>query len=134
MMIGPKPVEDDAELDRCAQALEEISIESRDREMTPEELAMSSLLTMLISEYDDRVHPLPDVEPVEMVKFLMEQHQLRHVDVRPVFGSHRVASDILSGKRELSTAHVRKLAKYFKAPAGVFVCNRPAGEGPEVLV
>jgi antitoxin component HigA of HigAB toxin-antitoxin module len=41
----------------------------------------------------------------------MSQRGLRPSNLLPIFGSRRVASDVLSGKREPSKAHVRKLAE-----------------------
>jgi hypothetical protein len=45
---------------------------------------------------------------------------LRPVDMVPVFGSRSVASASLSGKRELSKTHIRKLAEFFHLQAGAF--------------
>lgn len=52
---------------------------------------------------------------------LMEHRGLRQADLLPVFGSRSVASDVLSGKRELSKAHIRGLAGFFRlSPAAFF--------------
>jgi HTH-type transcriptional regulator/antitoxin HigA len=47
----------------------------------------------------------------------MKQHDLRQVDLMPVFGSRSVASNVINGKRELSKAHIRKLAAFFSRVA-----------------
>jgi HTH-type transcriptional regulator/antitoxin HigA len=46
----------------------------------------------------------------------MEQHELRQKDLLDVFGSASVASEVLSGKRELSKEHIRRLADRFSVP------------------
>jgi HTH-type transcriptional regulator/antitoxin HigA len=43
----------------------------------------------------------------------MEQHDLKQADPLSIFGSRSVASAVLGGKRELSKAHIRKLAEFF---------------------
>lgn len=51
----------------------------------------------------------------------MEHRGLRQADMLPVFGSRSVASAVLSGKREPSKTHIRKLADFFKlSPAAFF--------------
>jgi antitoxin component HigA of HigAB toxin-antitoxin module len=39
----------------------------------------------------------------------------------PIFGSRSVASDVINGKREPSKTHIRKLAKFFRMPADLFL-------------
>lgn len=64
---------------------------------------------------------LADVPPYKVVLHLMEQKGLRQADMLAVFGSRSVASDALSGKREFSKAHIRKLADFFHlSPAAFF--------------
>ena len=77
-------------------------------------------LGALIAEYDDEHHPLEKLAPVEMVRFLMEQHRLSQSEV-PEIGSQGVVSEILSGKRELNTRQIKALAERFKLPPGTFL-------------
>jgi antitoxin component HigA of HigAB toxin-antitoxin module len=50
----------------------------------------------------------------------MEDRGLRHRDLITVFGSTISASDVLTGKREISEQHARKLADFFSLPARLF--------------
>jgi HTH-type transcriptional regulator/antitoxin HigA len=106
----PKVIETDEELERFAGVLEDL--DTSDHALTREEIALQSLLAQLIRDYDDRID-LPDVPPLEMLHYLMEQRGLRQADLVPVFGSHSAASNVLKGKRELSKAHIRGLADFF---------------------
>jgi HTH-type transcriptional regulator/antitoxin HigA len=90
-----------------------------ERALTPEETALQSLLAKLIQDYDDRIE-LPAVSPLEVLKFLMEQRDLKQADLLSIFGSRSVASAVLSGKRELSKAHIRKLAEFFHVSPELF--------------
>jgi HTH-type transcriptional regulator/antitoxin HigA len=47
----------------------------------------------------------------------MEQHSLKQKDLLDIFGSPSVTSEVLSGKRELSKEHIRRLADRFSIPA-----------------
>jgi len=114
----PKVIETDEELERFAGILE--NLDTSGRLLTSEEIALQSLLTQLIQDYDDRI-VLPDVPPLKMLQYLMEQRGLRQADLVPVFGSRSVASNVLNGKRELSKAHIRRLADFFHISPEVFL-------------
>jgi HTH-type transcriptional regulator/antitoxin HigA len=56
-----------------------------------------------------------------MIRFLMDRRGLRQADLLPVFGSRSVASEVLSGKREPSKTHIRRLAGFFHVSAELFL-------------
>ena len=115
--VVQKRVEGGEELDRLVRRVEELD---RKENPTPEEEALSTLLSRLIQDYDHCNFALPDAPPYKVVLHLMEQKGLRQADLLPVFGSRSIASDALSGKRELSKAHIRKLAEFFELSPAVF--------------
>lgn len=114
----PKVIANEREFGRMARTLERLAFRP---DPSREEAALAELLSRLVQDYDDRRHPLPSLPPHAMIRFLMEQRGLRQADLLPVFGSRSVASDVLSGKREPSKAHIRKLAEFFRAPPAVFL-------------
>jgi len=114
----PKVIGDDREFDRMTKKLEDLAF--RDKP-TAEEAALADLLAALTQAYDDRHHRLPQLPPHKMISFLMNQRHLRQADMLPVFGSRSAACEVLSGKREPSKAHIRKLSQFFKAPADLFL-------------
>ena len=117
-VLVPKIIDNDREFDRMVERMEELD---RKKNPTPEEEALSALLARLIEDYDERSTVLADVPPYKVVLHLMEQRGLRQADLLPVFGSRSVASDALSGKREFSKSHIRKLAEFFHlSPAAFF--------------
>jgi HTH-type transcriptional regulator/antitoxin HigA len=87
---------------------------------TPEQEALSELITLLVEEYERR-YDIGHAAPLEALKHLMEDRALRQRDLIPVFGSSSVASDVLNGKREISKEHARRLANFFSVPASVFI-------------
>ena len=56
----------------------------------------------------------------------MEQANLKQKDLVPIFGSKGKVSEVLSGKRELSLAMIRKLVNELGIPAAVFLQERDA--------
>ena len=65
---------------------------------------------------------LPD--PVEAIKFRMEQQGLTQKDMKPYFGSDSKTSEILNGKRTLSLLMIRKLHEGLDIPAEVLIQER----------
>jgi len=78
------------------------------------------MLGVLIGEYEDRHHPAALVKSEDMLRFLMDQHQLSQSDL-PEIGSQGVVSEVLSGKRELNLRQVKALAGRFNLPMEAFV-------------
>src|SRR5258708_3029321 len=115
----PKIIETDEEFNRMAALLEELTIP--ERELTPEEDVLASLIEKLVVDYDYQYCAIPDAKPHEMVKFLMEQRGLKQADLVPVLGSRAQVSDLVNGKRGISKAQVKKLAAYFGVSAELFI-------------
>ena len=80
-----------------------------------------SLVSMFVHEYELKTYPLsPDVTGSEMLRFLMEQHNLKQVDLKNELGSQSVVSDVLSGKRELNRRQIIALCARFHVKPDVF--------------
>jgi HTH-type transcriptional regulator / antitoxin HigA len=117
----PKIIETRDEFDRYVETMEALDCRAESGPpLSREEETLLALLERLVQDYDERV-PLPDLEPAAVIRFLMEQKGLRQADLLPVFGSRSVASDVITGKREPSKNHIRKLAEFFRVRADVFL-------------
>jgi HTH-type transcriptional regulator/antitoxin HigA len=79
-------------------------------------------LGMFVQEYDERVYPfsIKKSSPLRVLKYLMEQNDMNSESLGRILGNKTAASLVLNGKRELSKAHIRKLADRFKVDAGLF--------------
>jgi HTH-type transcriptional regulator/antitoxin HigA len=117
----PRIIQTDEEFDRLAAELEELDAIEERRELQAEERELQALLAHLCTEYEDRTVDPPASTPLEVLKFLMEQNGLRPVDLTEVFGSRAVTSQVLSGKREISKAHARRLAERFRLSVEAFI-------------
>jgi HTH-type transcriptional regulator / antitoxin HigA len=74
----------------------------------------------LIYAYDQRHYPVPKVSGVQILRFLMEQHDLKQNQL-PEVGRQSVVSEILAGKRSLTVDHIRNLsARFGISPAAFF--------------
>ena len=117
---SPRVIASDQERDR-ALAIVESLMEKGERNMTPEEDALLSLLTNLIRDYEAGAYPPRGrSKPHQMVAFLLEQRGLSSKDLWPVIGSKGRVSEILSGKRDISKEQAKTLAEFFRVRADVF--------------
>jgi len=117
----PRLIQSDEEFDRLASDLEALDAIQEKRELQPEEHELQALLAHLCTEYEDRTVAPPQSTPLDVLKFLMDQNELRPVDMVEVFGSRAVVSQVLSGKREISKAHARRLAERFRLSVEAFI-------------
>lgn len=81
---------------------------------------VASLLSDFIEDYEHKHTPKPVVTGRAMLAFLMEQHDIKQADL-PEVGTQGVVSEVLNGKRELTTKHMKALANRFNVPASVFL-------------
>jgi HTH-type transcriptional regulator / antitoxin HigA len=79
------------------------------------------VLAVLIERYEDEHFPIDLPDPVEAIKFRMEQLGLSQKDLVPYLGSRSKVSEVLSGKRELTLSMIRALNKHIGIPADVLV-------------
>ena len=68
-----------------------------------------SVLVTLIKDYESKKFPTGFPGPIAAIKFRMEQQGLKQVDLVPYLGSRSRVSEVLSGKRSLTTEMIRNL-------------------------
>ena len=68
-----------------------------------------NILVMLIETYEHKHFPIGVVDPVETIKFRMEQQGLTQKDLEPYIGSSGCVSEVLNRKRQLSLQIVKRL-------------------------
>lgn len=80
------------------------------------------IVGILVSQYEDDNTPrLEAAKPIEILKFLMEQHGLKQSDLRREIGTQGVVSEILSGTRQINARQAKALAKRFGVSPAVFL-------------
>ena len=77
-------------------------------------------LGILIHAYEENHYPIPDCSGLDILDFLMTEHELTPLDL-PEIGPQEIISDILSGKRELNMQQIRALSKRFHVSPAVFI-------------
>jgi HTH-type transcriptional regulator/antitoxin HigA len=75
------------------------------------------LLATLVEIYEREHEPIPPPEPIEAIRFRMEQEGLKPKDLIPFIGSRSRVSEILSGRRPLTLKMIRNLHRGLAIPA-----------------
>jgi len=78
------------------------------------------LLGEVVHSYEKRQAPMSEAEPGEVLRYLMDEHGLKHADLAGI-GSQGAISDILAGRRGISRVLAKKLAERFQVSAAVFL-------------
>ena len=79
------------------------------------------LLAVLIEQYEEVTFPMDFPDPIQAIKFRMEQDNLKSKDLVPYFGSAPKVSEVLNGKRQLSLSMIRKLSAGLGIPLEVLI-------------
>ncbi len=117
---APRVIATDEERNRAVAMVESL-MEKGERNMTPEEDVLLSLLTNLIRDYEAGVYPpRARSKPHQMVAFLLAQRGPSPKDLWPIIGSKGRVSEILSGKRDISKEQAKTLAEFFHVRPDLF--------------
>lgn len=116
--VAPKVIRTEKENEAYTEILYEL--DRRSVKLTAAEKELAELLTLLIEDFEEKRYRLPRARPVDVVRFLMEQHNLLQKDLVDVFGTRSIVSEVLSGKRELNKEHIARLSARFHVSPEVF--------------
>jgi HTH-type transcriptional regulator/antitoxin HigA len=79
------------------------------------------VLATLIDAYEAEHYPMEPPDPVEAIKFRMEQQGLSRKDLEPFIGTRTRVAEVLNGKRGLSISMIRRLHKHLGISAEVLI-------------
>ena len=84
-------------------------------------MGLLDIVSHFVHDYEKRNIEFPNPEPHAVLRFFMEQHNLRQADLANIFGSHSNVREVLNGKREINSSQARTLAARFHVSAAVFI-------------
>ena len=102
------------------QAMERLELIFHAQADTPEG-DEAEVLSILIEKYEEEHHPIEMPDPIEAIKFRMEQLNLNQKDLAKIVGFTSRVSEILNKKRKLTLGMIRKLSSALDIPTEVLV-------------
>ena len=113
MRADLKPIRSEADYDRSLKEVERLW---GARSGTPEGDRLDVLAT-LIDAYEAQHYPMDPPDPIEAIKFRMEQQGLTRKDLEPMIGKSNRVYEILNHKRSLTLKMIWKLNQELGIPA-----------------
>ncbi len=74
------------------------------------------LLSILVERYEDEQLPRKAPDPIDAIRFRMDQMNLIQKDIAPLFGGETRISEVLNGKRQLTLKMITMLNRYLDIP------------------
>jgi HTH-type transcriptional regulator/antitoxin HigA len=118
-LIGVTSVRTEAEYAKAIALIDELLDEVGDDEAHPLAEVLDFIATQ-VKIYENEHVEIPDAEPREVLRFLIDQNGLKQGDLDDVAPQSRI-SEILSGARPVSKEIAKRLAKRFHVHADVFL-------------
>ena len=115
----PEVIETEAQNRRMIKILNKLMDKGKNR--TLEETKLMKLLGHLIQEFEQRFYQPESPTPREALIAMMEMNHLKQAELVHIFGSSGVTSEVISGKREISKANAKALAKFFHTSTDLFL-------------
>jgi len=107
-----KPIKTEADYNKALKEIEELMDAKAD---TPEG-DMLDVLATLVEHYEKKHYPIGPPDPIEAIKFRMEQMNLRKTDIAKYFGGKSKVTEVLRRKRNLTLKMIKNLHKGLNIP------------------
>lgn len=117
MNIPLKPIRTKADHDAALELLETLW----DAKPGSPKADQLEILGILIDQYETAQFPISSPDPVEAVRFQMEQNGTERKELGELLGSRSRASEFLNHKTSLSLTQIRKLNEVWKIPANILI-------------
>ncbi|MDQ3635210.1 MAG: transcriptional regulator [Acidobacteriota bacterium] len=102
--------------------IEEIFANLFKKKRSPEEDKLFDLLATLLENYEQKSLPkLETSNPIETLRFLMSENNLKQIDLIDIFKTQSIVSEVLAEKRQINLTQAKNLAEKFGVSLELFV-------------
>ena len=118
-MLPPRPIHDDVDLANTTEMIDRLAGFALNADQEDYLAAISTF----VEAYETERFPIDDsqITPLEVLKALLAEHDMTASDLGRLLGNRTLGAAILAGRRNLSKAHIKKLAEHFKVEPGLFL-------------
>lgn len=116
--FAPAVIQSESENQRLTSLLEDL--DRKQSRLSAAEQRLADLLTLLIEDFEARRYALKPATPVEALEELMNANGMKQKDLPDIFSTPSIISEVLNGKRKLTTEHIRKLSRRFHVSPELF--------------
>ena len=116
-MRNIKPIHTEKDYNQALTRIDEI-FDAKPGTIHADEL---EILSLLVDNYEEEHFPIDLPDPIEVLRFKMDQLGLKQKDLVKTIGFKGRVSDILSKKRKLSLPMIRRISSKLSIPASLLV-------------
>jgi len=118
-MLPPRPIHDKVDYDNAVEMIDRLA----GFDLTADQEDYLDALATFVEAYERDRFPPDDARltPLAALKFLVAEHGMTASDLGRLLGNRALGAAILSGRRSLSKAHIKKLAGHFKVEPGLLL-------------
>lgn len=87
------------------------------------------ILTTLVESYESKYFPIDNPDPIEALKSVMEDQNLKSVDLGNLIGGRSRATEILNKKRKLTLDMIRSLNENLGIPTEILIKEYKLNQG-----
>jgi HTH-type transcriptional regulator/antitoxin HigA len=114
-----RPINDNVDLENAMALMDRLAVLDKP---TQDQADYLHVLGTLIEEYEqNRESAIPQLSPMDALRFLMQEHGMSASDLGRLLGQRQLGSAILRDARKLSKTHILILAKHFRVRADLFL-------------
>jgi len=114
-----KPIRNELEYNKALDRVDEL-MELNPKEETKESDELE-ILVLLIEKYEEMAWNISAPDPIEAIKYRMEELNLKQKDLVPFIGNKSKVSEVLNRKIELSLRMIKNLSKALNIPLDVLI-------------
>ena len=118
-MLPPRPIHDDIDLANATEMTDRLA----GFDLNEDQEDYLEALSTFIEAYEAERFAIDDsrITPLDALKALLAEHDMTASDLGRLLGNRTLGAAILAGRRNLSKAHIKKLAGHFKVEPGLFL-------------
>ncbi|MGB6401705.1 MAG: hypothetical protein WA254_06280 [Candidatus Sulfotelmatobacter sp.] len=114
----PSVIGSEAENESYISVLEDL--DHKGSRISAAERRLAQLLTLLIEDFEEKHYALEAGSALDVLNELMLANNLKQKDLVDIFATPSIVSEVLHGKRQLTTEHIRRLSRRFHVSPEVF--------------
>ena len=109
-----KPIHTERDYQKAMKRIDELI--AIDPKYGTDEFDELDIISTLVEEYEDEHYPIEPLNPIEAIKYEMEENGLTRNDIAKYLGNKSKVSEVLNGKRPLSLNMIKALHKGLGIP------------------
>ena len=116
-----QPIRSEDDYRAALKQVEQFFDAAQEPDPDSEEGAFFEALMTLVEAYERKHYPISPPDPIEAIKFRMEQNGISIKDLEPIIGKSNRVYEVLNRKRPLTLAMIRRLHSALGIPAEVLI-------------